>query len=259
MNIKEYISSGIIETYVFGLATDEEREEFESLSRQYPEINEAKKEFELSLENNFLENGITPPAYIKEKIIEAITNKDAGSSSEKVFKESPVKRLNFFKYLAAASVLFFIVSLLWAGIVQNKYKKAEQTIAHLNNQLIHSKKADAFTALKPIVENPNVKWSALLKKENPTQCMAHIYWDTVSKDTYLLIGNIPQTPSDKQYQLWALINNEPLNLGVFDIKKEGLLVQMKNVQNAEAFAITIEPHGGSNTPTMDALFAVGNL
>ncbi len=75
----------------------------------------------------------------------------------------------------------------------------------------------------------------------------------------MLIGNMPQTASDKQYQLWALIDNRQVDLGVFDIKKEGLLVKMKNVHNAEAFAITIEPRGGSPTPTLEAMSAIGKL
>ena len=79
-----------------------------------------------------------------------------------------------------------------------------------------------------------------------------IYWDTLSKDVYLMINNMPQTASDKQYQLWALLPEEsapPVDLGMIELKQERTLYRMKNVQNAKAFAITVEPKGGSKSPT----------
>jgi anti-sigma-K factor RskA len=44
-----------------------------------------------------------------------------------------------------------------------------------------------------------------------------------------------------------LLNGKPVDLGVFDIKKERLLIQAKNTRGAEAFAITLENKGGSPT------------
>ena len=51
MNIKEYISSGIIELYVLGICSPEEEKEFESLRHQYPELDAAVQEYEMQLEN----------------------------------------------------------------------------------------------------------------------------------------------------------------------------------------------------------------
>jgi hypothetical protein len=51
MNVREYISSGIIESYVMGLASETERQEFEANCMQYPEIAEARTAFEMALEN----------------------------------------------------------------------------------------------------------------------------------------------------------------------------------------------------------------
>ena len=91
------------------------------------------------------------------------------------------------------------------------------------------------------------------------QSFATVYWDTTSHDVYLLANNLPVPASDKQYQLWAIFNGKPVDLGVFDIKKERLLIQAKNAQGAEAFAITLEKKGGSPAPTMDSLYVMGKL
>ena len=61
MNVQEYISSGIVESYVLGLASDEERKEFEQMCVQYPDVLAARNGFELVLEKKAMENAIIPP------------------------------------------------------------------------------------------------------------------------------------------------------------------------------------------------------
>ena len=67
MNIKEYISSGIIESYVLGLASEQERAEFEQICLQYPELVAARNEFEEALEKQAFEHAIAPPAGFERK------------------------------------------------------------------------------------------------------------------------------------------------------------------------------------------------
>ncbi|HYM92945.1 MAG TPA: hypothetical protein VET23_02325, partial [Chitinophagaceae bacterium] len=62
MNVQEYISSGIIESYVLGLASAEERKEFEIMCEQHPEVLQARIAFEQSLEKQAMENAVDPPA-----------------------------------------------------------------------------------------------------------------------------------------------------------------------------------------------------
>jgi anti-sigma-K factor RskA len=71
---------------------------------------------------------------------------------------------------------------------------------------------------------------------------------------------MPSNDADHQYQLWALVNGKPVDLGVFDAngKLEGLQV-MKNIGEAQTFAVTLEPKGGSISPTMSQLMVMGNI
>ncbi len=77
---------------------------------------------------------------------------------------------------------------------------------------------------------------------------ATVYWDTKSKDVYLLVNNMPAPPTDLQYQLWAIVDGTPVDAGVFDMK-DGI-IKMKNIQRAQAFAISLEKKGGSIAPTV---------
>jgi anti-sigma-K factor RskA len=68
---------------------------------------------------------------------------------------------------------------------------------------------------------------------------------------------MPQLANNKQYQLWALIDGKPKDLGVFDARQDNVMIQMNDTKKAQAFAITIEKKGGVPTPTLDSLQSEG--
>ncbi len=74
---------------------------------------------------------------------------------------------------------------------------------------------------------------------------------------YLVVKNMPKLSNDQQYQLWALIDGKPKDLGVFDATDDKVILKMKNTQKAQAFAITIEKKGGSPSPTLDSMQSLG--
>ena len=86
---------------------------------------------------------------------------------------------------------------------------------------------------------------------------ANVYWDSTSTDVYMVVKNMPKLPSDKQYQLWALIGNKPVDLGLFDLPQSNVILKMKNTQKADAFAITIENRGNTGGPDLEQLQSMG--
>ncbi len=68
VNIELYIQSGIVESYVLGLATPMEREEFEELMPHYPELRVILSDFEYQLELFAIDNEEPPPPGLREKI-----------------------------------------------------------------------------------------------------------------------------------------------------------------------------------------------
>jgi len=74
--------------------------------------------------------------------------------------------------------------------------------------------------------------------------------------------DLPKTDKEHEYQLWAMVNGKPVSLGVFgksDSTSNEALVKMPAIQEAQAFAVTIEPMGGSINPTMDKLSVMGGV
>ena len=107
MNIQEYISSGIIESYVLGLASAEERAEFEQLLKQFPELVQARRAFEVSLEEAARQHAIIPPSGTKENIAHqlGLTGKIMNMSAE------PSRRSNGLKYAVAACIILMLGSI----------------------------------------------------------------------------------------------------------------------------------------------------
>ena len=232
MNTQEYILSGIIESYVLGLASDEERREFEQMCTQYPEVLQARTAFELALEKQAMENAIAPSFDVKAKIFDEI------NSTGKIvsMQAATAKKVSWFKYAAAASVILLAGSIYWNISLSNKNKSLQNnfntTIAELNNV-----KKD----IEILQQNPNVKMAAMNGQPISPKSYATVYWDTASQDVYLMINNMPKPASDKQYQLWAFLDGQPIDMGLIEITEKPLqLYRLKKAQAAQAFAITLE-------------------
>jgi anti-sigma-K factor RskA len=261
VNIKEYISSGIVESYVLGLTTDAERQEFETMCTQYPELVQARMQFEDSLEKKLMAEAVMPPAFLKEKIEAAVQPGSATLHTDTYEEEeAPVRKINNWQWIAAASILLFVGSLAWALYLNGEKNELASSNQQLRQQLDETKPiSEEVYQMAAALKKPGLKMAALHGTPASPASLAAVYYDTTSHDVYLIVNNLPQPPSDQQYQLWALIDKQPVDLGVFELKQEKLVVKMKNVNQAQAFAITLEPKGGSASPTMTAMHTYGKL
>ena len=91
MNVKEYIASGIVESYVMGLASSEEMAEFERMCAAHSEVRLAREAFEQQLEQQALKHGVKPPPSLKSKIFADLEiETDKRKSNGGMVAESPV-------------------------------------------------------------------------------------------------------------------------------------------------------------------------
>lgn len=72
MNLQEYISSGIIESYVLNQVSDEERAELEAMATKHPEIKAEIRAVEEVLVNYAMAHSKTPPPDLKQQIFSKI-------------------------------------------------------------------------------------------------------------------------------------------------------------------------------------------
>jgi anti-sigma-K factor RskA len=252
VNIEEYISSGIIESYVLGLASQEERAEFEQLCFQYPELAEARNNFELAIEQKARQGKITPPLGMKDKIWSAVQQSPSPNTPKIMTMESTsTRRSSGLRWVAAASIILLFLTGYLAYDLYNKNKELKSSNKDLKAQI------DQMAEGQKLMHDPNTTVVNLVGlKGSPSS--ANIYWDSTSPNVYLIIKNMPLLPTNKQYQLWALIDNKPVDLGLFDAPTDNkVILKMKNIQKADAFAITVENRGNTGGPTLDQLKALG--
>ena len=256
MNIKEYISSGVVESYVLGLLSAQERFEFEQYCETYPELKAARESFELAIEKQAMENAAPPQGDIKQKILLAI--QQTPKTSKIISMEPTTPRKSGFNWLAAASVILFVVAGYFAYNFYNKNKELNKSVESLQS------KVNEMEEYQKITRDPNVAVVNVVGT-TPAKASANIYWDSTSADVYLVVKNMPQLPSNKQYQLWSIINGQdgqlqPSSLGLFDMDPTGnqkVILKMTNVKKADAFAITIEDRGNTGGPNLEQLQSMG--
>lgn len=271
MNIKEYISSGIIEAYVLGLANEAERAEFEHLVAEHPELRAAREEFELSLEASVMQGTIAPPAQLKSKIFSVMEMDGLGvtNTAAAVRPTAKVVKRDFSRLLAAAAVILLLMSTALNFYFFNRYKEyndkyltlvAAQTELASHNQILQTRLLEYEKAVD-MMQDPNmyvVKMPSIPNGPDTTSATT-VYWDTRTKDVYLAVNNLPEPAAGQQYQLWAMVDGVPVDAGVFDMKEGAGVSKMKNIQKAQAFAITLEKKGGSPKPSLDKLYVMGKV
>jgi anti-sigma-K factor RskA len=263
VNLKDYIASGIIESYVMGLASEPERVEFEQMCAQHPDLVAERRKFEERLERYASEHAVLPPSEVKVKIFEAIGNMDSKIITMENSKTP--QNAGWLRFAAAAAVILLIgmVVLYYQANLQNKDLKASNqdlsgTIKRLKEKLDTTQNIiDRLAITDNVVSDPNVTVVNMVGTKVAPTSSANVYWDSTNTNVYLVVKNMPKLPSDKQYQLWALIDSKPKDLGVFDATDSKVILKMKNTQKAQAFAITIEQKGGSPSPDLQQMQSLG--
>ena len=259
MNIQDYISSGILESYLLGELSDKERAEVETMSNQYPEVKAEIEIIEVTL-MNFASK--TPPANLKQNILDKIDIKEKKIIAFETRKDS--SRL----WLVAASVTLLIGSAIYNIILMNKVRTAEEQLVVLNSEKekyvkdfeSQSSSYGKMAEEMAILMHPENKKIILKGMDLAPTALAAIYWNQNSKDVYINVNSLPVPSADKQYQLWAIVDGKPIDVGVFDMTSDSASLQkMKSIIGAQAFAVTLEKKGGSPTPTMNAMYLMGNV
>lgn len=253
MNIKEYISSGILEDYVLGLASPQEQQEVECMSHIYPEIKAELDELNESIHTFAEVYAEAPPVDLKGQIWAQL--KDIPQSSEEEEEEAKVvdmrsKRNNFQRYALVAAVA--LLALLGIAYVSLSNRMADTQKSYAALQLENQAYEDQLLAARDltaehmaIIKNPKNKVLHLHEVDGKPDALVIIYWNPDSKATYVLTEAGYEPPQELQYQLWAIVDGKAIDAGVFEAHNSSSEPQqVKDVVEADAFVVTLEKRGG---------------
>jgi anti-sigma-K factor RskA len=265
VNTQQIISSGLLELYVAGLTSVEETAQVVSYMQLYPEVLAAVHEIEDSLEIYAQAQSITPAKVLKEKIFASIpveetivTLPQRSASENKVVKMQP-----YWKWLAAASIIL----LLGSGVLNYQFYQQNNLLGK-NLQQLEDELSVAKQGMNGLKQDLNVvqsKYSESIRlnglNETP-DAVAKIFWLKNTGEVYIDPSNLPNIPSGKQFQLWAIVDGKPVDAGLIITSINGSkfrIQKMKTFGKAQAFAITIEKEGGSSSPTLNKMVVMGKL
>lgn len=187
MDVQRYISSGILESYVFGMLPEAEQGEVETAVSQYPDVKAAVDSLQHDKERFVQLYAIAPPHGIKDRLVEIIrqentqegndllpdelrapiptpVNGKKKKQAQQPAGETPVKQLavakksndRIWKYMTAA-----IVALLLGSVFMNffffrkstDYKSRYQSLIATKEKLEADKEQQALTSLKETPAN----------------------------------------------------------------------------------------------------------
>ena len=283
-NLKAYIESGVLELYVLGDLSPEETLRVEEMASQYPEVRDELAAIEQAMEQYAMQNAVEPSADVESRLFRKLGLSDDSEietvSTPPVQQEEPriVKldgsnsKVRTLRYALVACVALLVISVAALFITYNKLNDAHDQIASLN--LDKQKFAGVVKQLEfdnkgldnMVAMNDSKEWATIRmagQAFSPKSKM-NVYWN--KKDKSVLINyvamDLPKVDAEHEYQLWALVNGKPVSLGVFgkqDSTSNEALQKMPAIQEAQAFAVTLEPMGGSVNPTMEKLTVMGGV
>ena len=269
MNTKEYISSGIIESYILGLASPDEAGILECVMKNNAEVKAAFEEAQKALEDLATAQAVAPPADLKSKIWNKIQQEQTAEEEKPVFsadipaakpqEEIRIQGSNNWKVFAVAASVLLLVSVGGNVFWMNSQKETKETIAKMETEKNAQNLAmQRINQKMEMISNPDMKMVKLKGVEKHNDSKAMVFWDTKTKDVYLDAESLPKAPEGMQYQLWAIADGKPVDAGMYTEEKDSKIA-LANIPNAQAFAITLEKKGGSPVPTMENMYVMGEI
>lgn len=287
-DIKTYIESGVLELYVLGDLTPEEKLKVEEMASLYPEVKAELAEIEKTLGELADSYAIEPSESLRDSFLSKLTFNDEENiasfpptKAEHNLQEPLIKKeaevislnnakLNFYKYSFAACFALLIMSVAALFVLYNNLQESKEQLAVLQssnqdyaNQVNYlDKKVESTNEILSVYTNPDFKMVELKGTANSPESKMLVAFNPKEQKVMIDMKNMSMPAHDEnhQYQLWALVDGKPVDLGVFDgVVSEATMKKMKAIDKAQAFAVTLEPKGGSINPTLEKMMVMGAI
>lgn len=259
MNLKEYIESGILESYALGELDARQRQEVEAHVAMHAELRKELQAIEEATQLLIMKSGRSPLPGLKERILKS------AQGGKQIKLDNSKSQMMMWKYATAASLLMAVATSTLSYIFWSNWKRTEtdlqdrialsQRMAEDLNQV--NQRLDKIEQDLTIYDNPLFTRVIMKGTANAPSALASVYWNQKTQEVFLSIQDLKELTQDRQYQLWAIVDGKPVDMGVIGELRAGL-IKMNRISRASAFAITIEPSGGKTTPTLETMQVLGN-
>lgn len=261
IEVQNYIESGILELYVFGTLSESETEEVAQMALKHPEIQEEI----ISIEKAVISLSYSMAPHLSaanyDRIRESLIEKHG-----KVVELKPKSSVALF--IGWAAVVVLMIGFAWQYTQLDSAKNQIVVMAteydtlakELNTTKLNQNKTESLLA---VVRDQNNTVVPLGGQAISPESKAKVYWNQATQTVYVDAAGLPEPPEGFVYQVWALKLNPltPTSIGLLNDFKtnDSRLFAVSNTSGAEAFGITLEPAGGSVSPTLEQLYTLGKV
>lgn len=259
MDKQEYIESGILELYVFGQL---EEPEFSQITEMAKNDEDIRNEI-ISIEKAIINFSESVAPFLSsenyEKIRASLLIKHKITTDEK-----PKPSIGLYLGWAASILLMIGVGYQYVQLEDKKDKietieteksKLQKSVSDLDLQNKNTEEALAI-----VRDNSNAVVAMEGQEVSPLS-YSKVYWNKTTKAVHIDATGLPEPPEGMVYQVWALKLNPltPTSIGLLDNFKGNTkrFFTVEKAEEAEAFGITLEPAGGSPSPTLGQLYTLG--
>lgn len=251
MDLQSFIQSGLLEAYVLGQCTAEERAEVERMLAAHPEVRAELDAIEGALEKVAMANAVTPPPDLKDKVLQQIKSSDQPSAAP-----GSASRLIPMLGWAAAACLLLALSASWFFSNQNTQRHNGQ-IAALETQIADCKKqAQQQARMQEVIALLRDRSTqTIVLSDGPEPKVTATVWNNpLRKEIAIDLNSLPAPNPGKYFQFWAIVDGVPVSMGMVNLSGSDSIQTLPFVANAQAFAISEEdkPEGNA-TPTVVVL------
>jgi anti-sigma-K factor RskA len=264
METREYIESGILELYVYGLLDENQNAEVSQMARDHTAVRDEIVSIETAIIN--LSTSFSP--YLSAENFEKIRRRLDLKSTE-----TPVvdirRRSNWAAWTGWAAAIALLAG---AGYLYTQLNQANVDVVNADIQnkklldtinILDIRNEDTESALTIIRDNKNTVITLDGQAAAP-EAIAKVYWNRETQTVYVDASGLPEPPEGQVYQVWSLKLTPqltPTSIGLLEnfTADTHKIFSVSNTADAEAFGITLEPAGGSQTPTMEQLYTLGKV
>lgn len=262
METKEYIESGILELYVFGILSESENQGVAAMAVGNIDIqNEI-----LSIEKAITSLSFSISPYLSAANYDRIKAKLIDKHKD-VIELKP--KTNYSKYIGWAAAVILMAG---TGYFYNKNELSQSEIAKMASaksslntdlKILRLQKQQSELVLAVVRDETNRVINLAGQAADPG-AKSKIYWNKTTDVVYVDASGLPEPPAGMEYQIWSLKlapTLVPTSLGTLSLfsGNESKIFIVDSTAGAEAFGITLEPKGGSPTPTMERLYTLGKV
>lgn len=255
MDIQSFLQSGLLESYALAQCTPEERKQVEEMLQQYPEAKAELEKIELALEQYAQTQAVTPPAGVKDRIMQEID----GASPQMT------ARVNYstFRLFQAAAVLFLAAATyFWMQqrTAEQQLEASRQQSLALQQQIQDcSNNLATQRAILELLRDPKIRPIKMSNQINPAAIPSYAFNGDPAGPCKISVdvASLPVQPAGKYLQFWAIVDKTPVSMGMIKIDTLNGIQTFDCNPNAEGFAVSIEDNpNGNAAPTTVLMFGL---